>query len=189
MNSFPQWFDISYLKEGNNRQKTCYEVLIETRILSILSDFTPVVIGTIPIEIDIPDSDLDIACCASPKEIKEIVRRNFNNFPGFSDRLDNNIYVANFSYKGLAIEIYAEPQPVENQNGFRHMIIEDRILKIAGNIFRHEIVKLKLSGYKTEPAFGKLLNMRNPYTELIDLNLLTDNELKLFINNTYEKNI
>lgn len=34
-----------------------------------------------------------------------------------------------------------------------------------------------MNGEKTEPAFGKLLNLTAPYKELIELNKLSDSEL------------
>jgi len=47
------------------------------------------------------------------------------------------------------------------------MIIEHEILKAKGENFRLEIIKLKQNGYKTEPAFGVLLDLNeNPYLEL-----------------------
>ncbi|RZL37072.1 MAG: DUF4269 domain-containing protein, partial [Pedobacter sp.] len=54
--------DISYLKNGNERQKSAYQTLIKYQIFEKLSGFNPLLAGTIPIDIDIPESDLDIIC-------------------------------------------------------------------------------------------------------------------------------
>lgn len=49
------------------------------------------------------------------------------------------------------------------------MIIEDQILASKDENFRLEIIKLKQKGYKTEPAFGLLLGLKNdPYLELLN---------------------
>ncbi|MPT30493.1 MAG: DUF4269 domain-containing protein, partial [Chryseobacterium sp.] len=43
---------VNYLKEGNERQKRAYEVLVKHKIFEELSDYSPLLAGTIPIEID-----------------------------------------------------------------------------------------------------------------------------------------
>ncbi|MNF07767.1 hypothetical protein D3C80_2080160 [compost metagenome] len=49
------------------------------------------------------------------------------------------------------------------------MVIEDQILRSRDENFRLEIIKLKESGIKTEPAFGLLLGLNgNVYQELLD---------------------
>ncbi len=51
------------------------------------------------------------------------------------------------------------------------MITEHAILKEKGKNFKQEIIKLKASGLKTEPAFAKLLGIEgDPYEELLKLN-------------------
>ncbi|PXV65542.1 uncharacterized protein DUF4269 [Dysgonomonas alginatilytica] len=175
------FYDIGYLKEGNSRQQHCYKVLRETNILEILHSYNPVVVGTIPIAIDIEGSDIDVACCTENLlEFRDIVRFNFSSFKDFSDHLEN-VYIANFEYRGLEIEIYGEPVPTFMQNGYRHMLIEDRILRLAGAKFRDDIIALKRQGYKTEPAFGILLKLKDPYQELLNLVQLDDDELMSFV--------
>ncbi|WP_050009687.1 DUF4269 domain-containing protein [Flavobacterium sp. B17] len=53
---------INYLKTGNQKQKRAYEILTKYRIFEKLKDFSPLLAGTIPIEIDTEESDLDIIC-------------------------------------------------------------------------------------------------------------------------------
>lgn len=53
---------INYLKTGNQKQKRAYEILTQYRIFEKLKDFSPLLAGTIPIEIDTEESDLDIIC-------------------------------------------------------------------------------------------------------------------------------
>lgn len=54
------FLSIDYLKTGNERQSRAHEAILESRIFSELASFTPVLCGTIPIEVDIEESDLDI---------------------------------------------------------------------------------------------------------------------------------
>ncbi|NLC65888.1 MAG: DUF4269 domain-containing protein [Clostridium sp.] len=70
------WKDISYLKSGNLKQKEIYKLLKTTGILKILSDYNPLLVGTIPIKIDTENSDIDIVC--------EVY--NFNQFEGLLEK-------------------------------------------------------------------------------------------------------
>lgn len=75
------------------------------------------------------------------------------------------------------MEIYAQNIPTLRQNAYLHMVIEERILNLAGEKFRNDIIALKLNGYKAEPAFGKLLNLQNPFEELLELSECSDKTL------------
>jgi hypothetical protein len=49
------------------------------------------------------------------------------------------------------------------------MITEFRILQLRGEEFRHDIIALKKSGLKTEPAFASLLGLSgDPYEALLN---------------------
>lgn len=177
--------DVEYLKAGTDKQKLCYRILKEINILDILYNYNPIVVGTIPIQIDIEESDIDIVCCAENlSEIRDVVRLHYSTYNMFSDRI-GNVYIATFECLGLPIEIYAESIPTLEQNGYRHMVIEDRIMKLAGDGFRQKVISLKEQGYKTEPAFGELLKLDNPYLDLLEFEALTDEELKLLIKNKH----
>jgi len=168
------FLNISYLKGGNQKQIKAFEVLTKNNMLPAISEFNPILVGTIPINIDIEDSDLDVICYWQDKQdFIERLELNFRNEEQFTIReiiIDNTeTVIANFITSGFEIEIFGQNIPVENQNGYRHMIIEHEILKAKGEDFREEIIKLKQSGYKTEPAFAKLLGLSgNPYLQLLE---------------------
>src|SRR5689334_10748050 len=65
------WYDISYLLKGNERQKAAYHALKKLRIFEDLAEYSPVLVGTIPIGIDIESSDLDILLEARDLQILE----------------------------------------------------------------------------------------------------------------------
>ena len=176
------WKDIEYLSSGNERQQKAYRILKHINILTILNEYDPILVGTIPIGIDIANSDLDIICNVKDfDQFGQLISKNFSSCNSFSEYYTNDAYIVSFSYSNTEIEIYAINKPTLLQNGYRHMIIEYSILNIAGNEFREEIIKLKEQGYKTEPAFGKLLNLEKPYTDLLKLEKLSDNELLSFL--------
>lgn len=168
------FLNINYLKSGTARQQKAFEVLNENLILQKLYDFTPILVGTIPINIAIDSSDLDIACYWKDKsQFIEIVRKNFSEEKDFQiyekEISGNEAVVANFFTDDFEIEIFGQNIPVQEQFGFRHMIIEAKILEENGEDFRQKIIALKKSGIKTEPAFAQLLNLKgNPYEALLN---------------------
>jgi len=178
MSNHHDWQDITYLKYGNPRQIQAHNVLTDLNIMSILEKYNPILTGTIPIGIDIPSSDLDIICQVSDFEnFRSLVNAYWSNLTSFTNALTQDAYVASFKHHGFEIEIFAQNIPTLQQNAYRHMIVEYRILNLANLKFKDEIIKLKLSGYKTEPAFGKLLNLYNPFEELLKLEKYNDEEL------------
>lgn len=166
--------NIEYLKSGNQRQVQAFEVLTQNKILSNLTEFDPILVGTIPINIDIENSDLDIICHWKNKtefidKLKSVFRQE-NEFTIREIFLDNKeSIVVNFRIQGFEIEIFGQNIPSKNQNGYKHMIIEHEILQTKDENFRLEIIKLKQNGYKTEPAFAFLLGLKgDPYAELLE---------------------
>ncbi|MNK68707.1 hypothetical protein D3C87_880760 [compost metagenome] len=166
--------DISYLKTGNLKQQTAFHVLTQYKVLENLAEFDPILVGTIPINIDIENSDLDIVCYWKNKsDFIERIKHLFENENHFSIREivihNQESVVANFFVETFEIEIFGQNIPTELQNGYKHMVIEDQILRSRDENFRLEIIKLKESGIKTEPAFGLLLGLNgNVYQELLD---------------------
>ncbi len=68
------------------------------------------------------------------------------------------------------------------QNAYKHMVVEDRILKRLGPVFRDNVRKLKSSGVKTEPAFARLLGLEgDPYQRLLDMHDWDEEKLGLFL--------
>ncbi|CAA9201268.1 hypothetical protein FLA105534_03504 [Flavobacterium bizetiae] len=166
--------NIEYLKNGNKKQRNAFEVLTQHKILSNLAEFDPILVGTIPINIDIENSDLDIICYWNDKAnfIEKIILF-FGKEAGFAIREifinGRDSVVANFKIENFEIEVFGQNIPTKDQNGYRHMLIENEILQSKGNDFRSEIIKLKQNGYKTEPAFAFLLGLKgDPYTELLE---------------------
>jgi len=164
---------IDYLKDGNERQKRVYEVLTKYKIFQVLEFYSPILAGTIPIEIDIDGSDLDIICNVRDKvEFEKFLNKIFCEFDLYlkiETIIINEIEstICNFILDGFPIEIFAQNKPVTQQNAYLHMISEYKILQEKGEDFKQKIIELKKKGIKTEPAFGMLLNLENPYEDLL----------------------
>jgi hypothetical protein len=61
---------------------------------------------------------------------------------------------------------------VMEQVAYRHMVVEWNILAANDDNFRGEIIRLKKSGMKTEPAFAQLLQLDgDPYQALLSYSL------------------
>ncbi|MDL2222889.1 DUF4269 domain-containing protein [Bacteroidales bacterium OttesenSCG-928-M11] len=164
---------IDYLKDGNPRQKSAYQALQRRKIFDILKPFDPLLVGTIPIAIDIESSDLDIICCYTDLDyFIRIVTENFKQELNFNHKLSlqngKKIALFRFQLDGFEVELYAQDTPTLQQNAYRHMLIEARLLNEHGENFRQEIIRLKQKGYKTEPAFAHLLGITgDPYEVLL----------------------
>src|SRR5687767_13414501 len=53
---------IDYLKAGTEKQQRAHEMLISHTVIETLQVFNPLLVGTIPLNIDTTNSDLDIIC-------------------------------------------------------------------------------------------------------------------------------
>jgi len=167
--------NISYLKNGNIRQIAAYKLLSGNLVMESLAPFDPILVGTIPIEIDIETSDLDIVCSWQNADgFKDVVISHFSAQRNFiiKDTVINDevTIIANFFMEDFEIEIFGQNIASRQQSGYRHMIVEHALLIKYGEDFRRAIIKLKRDGLKTEPAFAKILNIAgDPYMELLEL--------------------
>ncbi|RED54335.1 DUF4269 domain-containing protein [Aestuariispira insulae] len=157
-------------------------VLQETRLLDRLARFSPVLIGTPPLGIDIPGSDIDVACSSgSLSAFSDYVTDVFSSEAGFAIRTPGHIdppaVVATFIVRDWEIELFCQSLPTDRQMGVRHFRIEQRLLDLVPGL-RAEIRERKLSGQKTEPAFADRLRLAgDPYQSLLTLETMTDGAL------------
>jgi hypothetical protein len=165
----------SYLEAGTMTQRRAFAALMGSRIFEILQDYHPTLAGTIPLDIDIPESDLDILC-----EVRDflpfanLVQKNFGHMSGFVQNTKplNGMpsHLTRFSFDSFPFEIFAQPVAVRDQRAYRHMLAEARLLEQGGETARDAIRALKLSGMKTEPAFAKYFGLKgDPFQALLDL--------------------
>lgn len=163
------------LAHGNERQKQAYKVVESLNIDSSVDfDLTYCVAGTIPIDIDIEDSDIDIISSTPDlKKMESWLSKKFCDYPNFNSFYftspDGLALVAKVRIEGYLVEFFAVEKPLNEQFGFRHMIAEWQILKRFDEEFRREIRSLKRSGIKTEPAFAMRLGLvGDPYRAILD---------------------
>lgn len=164
--------NINYLQYGNPVQQRAYTVLTKHRIIDRLSVFNPVLTGTVPIEINIASSDLDISCYWQDKDIFVQALSQFSGYSEFHIEFKiighHETVIASFKADEFPIEIFGQNRPVQEQYAYRHMLIEHQILEWKGEDFKQQIILLKQQGLKTEPAFCQLLGLSgNPYKALL----------------------
>jgi hypothetical protein len=183
LGQLPDWRDISHLAHGNARQQRAFRALQELDIFNVLGDYAPLLAGTIPLDIDIEQSDLDIIC--EVHELAAFESAAQDAFGAHDDfRIERTIVkgkptvFARFAFDSFPIEIFGQPRPVVEQNAYRHMVIETRLLTIGGEDARREIRLLKLEGLKTEPAFARYFKLEgDPYEALLQSSSLSEQEL------------
>ena len=177
------WTDISYLRHGTLRQQGAYRTLQTLDLFHTLQDYTPILVGTIPLDIDTEQSDLDILCEAHDlNRFQQVVTTAFGRQPRFRVRAtckdELPTLVAGFTAEGFPVEIFAQPRPVTEQNGYRHLVVEARLLALGGEAARVRIRELKRAGLKTEPAFARYFRLDgDPYQTLLHLVRLSEAEL------------
>jgi hypothetical protein len=165
--------DTAYLAGGNPTQQQVYELLTRHEIMQALHSYQPLLVGTVPIAISIDSSDLDIICCyADAAQFEDHLIQTFGYYTSFKSYQTNinheETVVATFSIDNWAFEIFGQNIPTKQQNGYRHMIAEYKLLQKHGEAFTQQIISLKQQGLKTEPAFAKALGIKgDPYLEIL----------------------
>lgn len=175
MRQHSDWLTIEYLAAGTPRQQAAHAALTRARVMEHLAPWRPLLAGTIPLGIDLPESDLDILCevwAFDPFLAR--LQASFGHLPGFTVRRKEvdglPTVVARFQADSFQVEVFAQPRPVLEQNGYRHMVVEARLLALAGPGAAEAIRAMKAAGIKTEPAFARFFGLAgDPYQALLDL--------------------
>lgn len=166
---------------------SAYLTLTDLSLMNLLEVYNPVLVGTVPLDIDVPGSDLDIICEAHDFfDFEKLINKKFSALAEYRLKVKNvnNVQriVVNFIYKDWPIEIFGQPIPTVQQNGYRHMIIEHKIINNLGDGFKERIRALKQVGIKTEPAFGQLLKLEgNCYEQLLEIASWNEERLERYL--------
>ncbi|MBP3961199.1 DUF4269 domain-containing protein [Paenibacillus sp. DLE-14] len=180
---FVNWKDLSYLLDGSPVQIEVHNLLRNYFLFEKLRPYSPILVGTVPIGINVAGSDLDLIC-----EVTDFNAFEAEMFAAFKQEQHFTIVrrvvagleriKVNFTLERWPIEIFAQSIRTTEQNGYRHMVVEARLLALFGHAFRAEIIQLKENGFKTEPAFAKALKLEgDPYLKLLELADWTNEQL------------
>ncbi|MGJ4789405.1 DUF4269 domain-containing protein [Leptospira koniambonensis] len=154
-----------------NRFSDCSSLLKDHKVLKILSEFSPEFVGSIPIGVDLPQSDIDIICELRPSFLR--VLGSFSSYPNYhlSEKVLGNLpsIICRFRLGSEKVEIVAQNLLPKKQIAYLHMIIEEKVLKDKGETFRLSVLEKKKEGKNTEAAFAELLGLEgDPYSSLLE---------------------
>lgn len=167
------------------------DAIHHTGILDLLAPFDPEVVGTLPLGITLPDSDIDIVCHApDPDAVSQLIWTAFSSADDFALyrwSARGRPLIAKFEAEGWPFEVFVSSEPVAEQSGWQHFVVERQLLGLAGSHLRDQIVTLRMQGMKTEPAFATALGLPgDPYQAMSDLYWLSEMELAEVISNSPE---
>ena len=181
----PDWKNITYLQHGSAPQRRAFAVLRRHALLGHLRGYAPVLVGTFPLDLTVPGSDLDIICEVADWAAFRQAMAGFAAFPGYAVRLAATVepaLVTSFEVEGLAVEVFGQALPTARQNGYRHLVVEARLLALGGAALRQQVLALKASGVKTEPAFAQVLGLSgDPYEALLALEACDETALAALV--------
>ncbi len=178
-------YEISYLAKGSPRQQRAYLALQEAKVFARLAaDVGQVaLVGSLPIDLALDESDIDLV--TSMDDLRAAAARDRELFGAFeqfqSSRgvgLGGQFLLTKFKHSGESFEVFTQSTPIPRQNAVIHLMVEARLLRLAGRAFRERIMRAREAGLKTEPAFGACLGLVDPLRELLALEDLSDQELR-----------
>jgi hypothetical protein len=152
------------------------------RIFRALAPYAPTLVGTFPLGLQVDGSDLDIACtCADVDAFAQALTDL--GFPRVDRRpLAPDAIVAAMTVGDVEVEVFGQALPVHAQAGFRHMIVEGRLLVLGGAPLADRVRAAKRAGHKTEPAFAAVLGLPgDPYRALLDLEPSSEAQLRALV--------
>ncbi|MEA1675127.1 DUF4269 domain-containing protein [Nitrospirillum sp. BR 11163] len=162
------------------------DALARTGIVEALAAFGPRVAGTPPLGLDLPSSDIDILChardAAAFAKALWALGAEWEGFTLHQWRQAPRPVIGRFRAHGWAFEVFGSPDPVEMQAGWRHFMVEARLLALGGPGLRAAVMAARLAGLKTEPAFAQVLKLRGePYAALLLLAAAPDDRLAALV--------
>ncbi|QUT07417.1 DUF4269 domain-containing protein [Sphingobium phenoxybenzoativorans] len=166
-------------RDVRSRKLSWEQALYRSGLMDMLAAFDPHVVGTLPLGVSVPGSDIDIVChAADPAEFSALLWRNLRHRAAFGMRqwiAVPNPVIVSFTYLGWPFEIYGADQPVRDQPGWRHFMVEKRLLTLAAASFRDAVMRERRKGAKTEAAFATVLGLTgDPYEALYGLSAAPD---------------
>lgn len=159
------------------------QALAESGVIELLAGFDPRIAGTLPLGVSIAGSDIDILCHApEPNDVADRLWQWRERLPALTLwRWTSGArpLVATFTIGDWPAEVFASPVEVDRQEGWRHFIVEQRLLALGGEALRERVMNLRHDGAKTEPAFAAALGLSgDPYAGLYRLSQAPDGELR-----------
>lgn len=148
--------------------------IVGSGIMEFLQPFDPRIVGTLPLGLAVPGSDVDIVCHARDVDaFAEAIwarYRSVDDFVIYRWRSGTQPVVARFVWDGWPFEVFGDQRPVDEQPGWIHFEVERRLLALDDGRLRRAVNAQRAAGLKTEPAFAAVLGIGgDPYRGLLAL--------------------
>lgn len=172
-----------HLARGTERQKAAGKTLSDLEIFAKLKNYSPVLAGDIPLDVDIASSPILLFCYTENLEAfaQELVAGfGANEDLTVTHRIKGNFPAvhATFTNNNFAIEIVGQPLSVFQQPEVLLMLIEARLLAFAPADAKDRIRALKSAGEETAEAFGSCFLLEgSAREELLKIAHLTDRDI------------
>ena len=155
--------------------KTVFRAIADSNILRSFKNYTPFIAGTFPLGIHTKNSDVDVLMYAVDLNELEVTLKShyeshdeFECLRSFVDGIET--LIVNFNQGHVPFEIFAQNRPVVEQKAYKHFQVEERLIKLGGDLFKETVMGFRMDGTKTEPAIAEALNIEaDPYNELLIL--------------------
>lgn len=162
---------------------TVFDAIKESNVLTKMQLFNPLVCGTFPLGINNDNSDVDICLTYSNENhFTTELLKNFSHCEDFKLQdttvASGRALIATFKVKQIQFELFGQSLMSEKQNSYQHFQAEEKILKYSNyipnvdkGIFKEKLLAARALGFKTEPAFAKVLNLKtDAFEEVLQLN-------------------
>ncbi|NUN05772.1 MAG: VOC family protein [Bdellovibrio sp.] len=165
------------------KSTAAYAALQDSGVLKKFKSYRPVIAGTLPLDIAIEGSALDILMsCENADEAQSQLSAAFSksgNFRATRTTVDNlDTLIVQFNHNGVPFKIFVQNRECVQQAAYLHFLCEERLLKLKGLTLRDQIRSLRQQGLKTDAAFAKALKIAgDPYELLLSIQKLTNSEL------------
>lgn len=156
------------------------EAISGSGILTRLESYSPEVVSTIFVGLDTHKSDIDIICTYREQgDFINDLSKTLSTYHTYRIKTYDNRVVGKFHFDEFVFEVYATATPVKQQLAYRHYQIMKRLVAIGGVDFAEKVKKLKKSGFKTEPAICRVLNISgDPYRSILAIENWTDTKIE-----------
>jgi hypothetical protein len=80
------------------------KIMQEIGIIQNLAPYEPLWVGSIPIDVHVENSDVDIICCMK-EGLEETIRSHFSHLAGFRIRKSQRCLICSFIFKGASFDL------------------------------------------------------------------------------------
>nr|BFD61083.1 hypothetical protein CKG001_31900 [Bdellovibrio sp. CKG001] len=169
------------------KKSSVYKAIKESQVLKVFRAYDPRIVGTFPLDLDVPGSDVDILLSAADMDsLHNNLQQHLSSYADFTVRRTAvsgvDSLVASFKFYDVPFEIFAQKTPTAHQAANRHFLVEERLLCHGGPTLLRKVQGLRGDGLKTEPAFAAALEIKgDAYAELLSLQQLGESQLRALL--------